>query len=273
MLFYPYTLQRHNPLRPVNWRARRLAQILAGDGNFNRRRDDMPTVEAACHARFWPLCTCADEVRMVDRRWPGFFGARFLRKGDPWRRLELEARLLAGQSDEDIARLVATTAAAVQRYAQLFFDVRGRLRARDYIIHRAIRRGLGPDVPAGLASFVRGVAYFGGPLVLDATLVALGPSGSLVQVRADLGTSEGRQADRIRTAAQAHLLGKSKAGLKLLRALPELLPAELTVSRVSQPDFSQLAAESMRGRKVKVSDPPQANLQRPRTPVKDSQAA
>ena len=63
------------------------------------------------------------------RAHPEIIGAFLVRQGEPRRKLELEARLLAGQGDGEIADRVGVDGAVIEAYAALFFDVRFAWRA------------------------------------------------------------------------------------------------------------------------------------------------
>jgi hypothetical protein len=52
--------------------------------------------------------------------------------------LLIQARIISGQSNEDIAKLVGTHPGVIEWYARLFFDVRDRLHQRDWIITRVL---------------------------------------------------------------------------------------------------------------------------------------
>ncbi len=80
----------------------------------------------------------------------------------------LEAQLLTPRPFEEIAALCSLTEPVVEAYHHLFFDVRSRPEATDWVMARAVRSGplnnfAGPQ-PAGLWKFA---AFTGGPLVLD----------------------------------------------------------------------------------------------------------
>jgi len=88
-------------------------------------------------------------------------------------RWELEARLLAGQSDEEIASRFGIEPGTVGKYERLFFEVRQRLTAPGWIIHEAIgpiERRRRP--PFNLGAVWKLAAYAGGPIALEAILAA-----------------------------------------------------------------------------------------------------
>jgi hypothetical protein len=79
---------------------------------------------------------------------------------------ELEARILAGQADDEIAARMDMQAVEVLGYEQLLFAVREKLAAPGYIVLLA----LGPDVGdpiQRLGRLWKELAYWRGPLVLD----------------------------------------------------------------------------------------------------------
>jgi hypothetical protein len=110
----------------------------------------------------------APDLRAVD-------AARDLYERGPfWRKVEVEARLLAGEPAEAIATKSGLTAAAVAAYGALFYAVGDRLRHPAYIVHEAI--GL-HGAEADLGVQVRLLGYTGGVHVLDAVLDAVDRPG------------------------------------------------------------------------------------------------
>jgi hypothetical protein len=83
----------------------------------------------------------------------------------------LEARLLAGQTLEEVAAACGLNRAAVEAYHELFFSVRGKLEAEVYILGEAI----GEKLWFGLTKedvdvVLKHVAYLKGPIFLEAVL-------------------------------------------------------------------------------------------------------
>lgn len=106
---------------------------------------------------------------------PGLYYAHSLyhQNDTEWRSI-LEARILTGASDEDIAETLGTLPETVDWYEQLFFNVRDRIDKQDWIVKTVI------GTPAArLANrydtttdhqrdmLYRLFGYFGGPLVLS----------------------------------------------------------------------------------------------------------
>ena len=83
----------------------------------------------------------------------------------------VEARLLARQSNDEIARANGCSAETIEAYEALFFNIRDRLDCRDFIFNIAI----GPPPAPGLKNGVNGwllklFGFVGGPFVVDAML-------------------------------------------------------------------------------------------------------
>ena len=97
-----------------------------------------------------------------------------LHDGSSRLRLELQARLLAGQSPHEIAPRFQATPEAVAAYEALFFAVGDRLGARDYITFAAIDPGglLVTGTPT-TEVLIKLLAYHGGPLVAELVLAVL----------------------------------------------------------------------------------------------------
>ncbi len=93
----------------------------------------------------------------------------------------LEARLLSGAPMEAIAETTGTTPGAVLWYSKLFYDVRPKLKAKDWILTNALMPSIdeaydremqprGSDkiiVQGRLDPSLRLFAYLGGPILLD----------------------------------------------------------------------------------------------------------
>ncbi len=81
----------------------------------------------------------------------------------------VEARILAGMTDEEIAESVATYPEVIGYYAKLFYDVRDRLGAKDYIFRQIINSTTAPSKHGLQISELSAkyFAYFGGPILLD----------------------------------------------------------------------------------------------------------
>jgi len=272
MRIHSFTYRSHDPLRPVAWRARRVRRLIRRGREVSSERDDRCTIEYFHFQCRWKCCSGKAERRQVAIRYPDIIAAQRLRHGDPWRRLLIEARLLAGQPIGPIAAAMGTTASAIERYEQLFFAVSDRLGSPDYIVVSAVRRAAPPVTPAGLAAYILSLAFFGGPAVLEATLTALGPHACLACQPADISTREGRLVEQIRLAAQLHLLpGRPPGDVSYLRAMPVLTAGETLLARHSPPqDVAQVAMASVADFPVDLAALPRRTT---RAAAKDSQAA
>src|SRR5262249_41147534 len=119
--------------RPPAWRWLR-AQTLVERRRRVSPRDDCWVRAAAAYLR--GLARCAGEAarEKVARRFPEVDAAFALnRTGEPLRRAEVEARLLAGEDFAAVGEKCGLPIGAVARYHQVFFDVRDRLNARDFV--------------------------------------------------------------------------------------------------------------------------------------------
>lgn len=100
-------------------------------------------------------------------------GARDLSERGPyWLRVEVEARLLAGERTPTVAAKSGLPAPVVGAYEALFFAVTDRLRHPSYVTHVAVRL-YAPGGETDPGRHVRMLGYQGGPHVLDAVLAAV----------------------------------------------------------------------------------------------------
>jgi hypothetical protein len=95
--------------------------------------------------------------------------------GSYWRRVEVEARLLAGEPAAAVAGKASLPAGVVEAYAALFYAVEDRLTCPGYVVGRAIRL-YAPGAEADAGVQVRMLGYRGGPRVVDVVLAAVAPS-------------------------------------------------------------------------------------------------
>jgi len=99
---------------------------------------------------------------------PVLFEAWQLNQESSLRRWEVEARLLAGEVSRDIAQKCNLPEAVVDAYHDVYYCVRNRLHARDWVMNMAVgrraRQGLSEDDHDLLLKLY---ALRGGPVVLD----------------------------------------------------------------------------------------------------------
>src|SRR5579862_6417329 len=189
-------IEKHNPFRRPDWRWQRVLDLVErfpAPGRCSRGDDEW--VQAA--RSFLCYWRNGDE-RLRDQlhqEIPGLVYAIQIyeqRKDTPLPASFIEARLLAGQAAELIAKEHSTIPAAVRWYEALFFNVREYLHHRDWITSRVLAplvishldcfaalRDDGAAAPARPPDAVTPVAlpfddvslkfyaYFGGPVLVD----------------------------------------------------------------------------------------------------------
>jgi len=160
----------HDLYRPADWRYRR-ADWLRANGRYTRKnKDDRYVALARRYLVQREKCQDVYAEERLANQMPGLYYAHkiYLRTetDDRW---TIEARILADQPVNLIARKQHTTPEVIWWYEKLFFDVRDKLQSRDYIINRV----LGPAVHRGINErdfdlLLKLYALLGGPLVVDA---------------------------------------------------------------------------------------------------------
>ncbi len=185
--------ERFSAFRRPDWRNQRVMQILSainnpqrcatGDDNYVKNlrtfrmrhaRSPDPAARKNLVGDF-DMFNVAEATRIFDQRNDRVQGRRAC---------IIECRILAGQKDDEIAETLGTSAATIENYEALFFNVRDRMKAHDWILSEvlvpaydhAMQIGTtnAQDGPAvSLPYFdatLRSFAFFGGPLVLDFAL-------------------------------------------------------------------------------------------------------
>ena len=128
--------------------------------------DDPQVMEAAAYLGASPS-ERAGRVANQRTTWSAIAHAQAVHDQDTPTRWELEARLLAGESDAVIARKSGVRMRVVRAYHDWLFDVRERLGAIDWLMCEAVRAGpMWPCVPTEADTW-RYMAAAAGPIALD----------------------------------------------------------------------------------------------------------
>lgn len=203
--------QKYNPFAGADWRWRRVLQMCDRYPTPGRctRRDDNWVRRMRQFLLTWRARNEheREELWLTDRDHVYAYQIyeRSLDNTDGGTSLCIEARLLAGQPVEDIAKLVGTSVGAILIYGRIFFDVGERLDQRDWITRQilipAVLRSMdgnsGQDSNAAQAAtsvvarpFLDGsllfFAYFGGPFVCDLMISGF-QAGKQVRSAEDVG--------------------------------------------------------------------------------------
>ena len=155
-------LRPDSPFRPPNWRSLLAAEI-AGRADVRMRGRLVA----------WADERVLDLVRLGDQPPPShpLVAARTLLRPEQNRcRLELEARLLAGQSDAGIAAATGVGAAVVAWFHDVGYCCRDRLRHTSHIVHLFLGCSTERDDGRLPPELLKQYAYFGGVEVLELVL-------------------------------------------------------------------------------------------------------
>lgn len=175
-----FDYQEKNPFRVPSWRWERARTFREAGRRRAPGTEDEWTQLAFRYQRSEVQATDAYAQFTMAENYPEvFYAATIYRqrgqgseRGHPLR-LALEARLLAGSSDAEIAEAVGIDAEVVECYEKLFFNVREKLRNTDYIMTVVI----GAAMYTGLSErdfdlLWKLFGYLYGPKVLDAFITS-----------------------------------------------------------------------------------------------------
>lgn len=211
-----YSLNHFSPLCPADWRWQ-WACAFVESGRPRPRNLDAAAIAALRLARhLQPRNNGHFQVMDEPSR---ELAAFHVYKDDPQQRDLLEMYLLAGETDDAIGQRLGREPPVIGAYEELFFNVRDRLVARDWMVFVACDWPVDPCEPRALASVIRLMAYIGGPLLLDAVLVALGLATEL-SAGHPLCVVDERLADKIRLLTD--LLTHPPRGVLAVRMLSQL---------------------------------------------------
>lgn len=158
--------ERVNPFRELDWRWRRAERLVSEGRPFLPRRDDAATGRCVAYLRD------QKQRRDLARRHPDLHAAHTVWAADGDLRAALEARILAGQSDAEIAQAICMTPEGVGTFHDSFFDVRDLVakRATDWLMIRACGHVPGNPAVESPRVLLRMLGLFAGPHVLDSAV-------------------------------------------------------------------------------------------------------
>lgn len=170
----------HDPLRQPNWRYERALELVSHQLHPHPERDDAIVRQVYRYIRQKRLLQTqyvleSDLNHVLAEKFNSLWHAdRLYSAGNDHRvRFQVEAMILARQTDEEIAPTMGATEEAVDAYEQVFYHVRDRIDQRNYIASVVI----GDTFMSGLANktsemVAKYFGYFAGPLVLKTILDA-----------------------------------------------------------------------------------------------------
>ena len=166
-----FDLEQFNPFCRPDWRWQLVSKIASGELPRCHGLDD--AIKAAIAFR-----RCREQSDAYPRRRrkgphdAAIAAALEMQKVGGLAEWEVRARLLAGQSDAEIAAQCNLSEETVNLYGQLFFDVRDHLCAWVWVCSQVfgtrLRHGFGDD----LGLIWQALAYFGGVQIVDAVIAA-----------------------------------------------------------------------------------------------------
>jgi hypothetical protein len=128
----------HDPFRPPDWRHRRCVYFLEARRCPLWNRDDPATWAGWHFLRSLRRCRCEKGRARLARRHPALAAAHRVRSAGGLTRWGLEAYLLAGVDPPEVDARFVLPAGGALAYAEQFYDVLGRLEARDYLVNVVI---------------------------------------------------------------------------------------------------------------------------------------
>lgn len=156
-----------------DWRYRRALQII--DEQPRSFRSDriadaaIRVVHAFLRCRQTLDAAARSQLRVT---FPGLYEAfEIFESADCTPRLYVECRILAQQSDREIAEKLQLKAEAIKWYELAFYNVRDRLNTRDWIVVKSLNPAKKGNLSEYESVFKR-FAYFAGPLVFERLLKA-----------------------------------------------------------------------------------------------------
>jgi len=221
-------LRRDAPCRPPNWRHQLAVEI-------SRHPDPRVVKRLRGWADDWVVKWLEHDKRHLAPEHPLTQARDLVKPARMRQRIEVEARLLAGQSSAAIADKTGIPADTVDWYHFGFFDCRDRLHVRGYVVHHLL--GSSPPVGIGNSPPIEMLPWYG---------FFLGPAAIALLLDVFRFWEADRQPTRGMTAAQL-----SQRALRLT-ARASIEARMLPVSQLGAADLRTLLAMAERGNRNQV---------------------
>jgi hypothetical protein len=118
-------------------------------------------------------------------------------------RFIVQARLLARQAPSDVARLTSIEPAIIECFEAIFFEVRARLDAKDWVANQVLWPGFEANLPTeALGGALMAIGYWLGPAILDIALSVATDAPLPSWVHAPAGEAARLYETRVRLAAK-----------------------------------------------------------------------
>lgn len=189
----------YNPIRRPDWRYERVLRLvdrISAPGRCGPRDDERVKTFRRFLLRYRYLKneeTRPGRDRVLFQEFPALYYAYELHTSPMYKRLAncLQARLLARQSNEEIATQLATLPDTVDWYESMFYHVRDRFEAHDWIVQQILvpahARMLGDNYTEAMWDMsLKFFGYFGGPLMVDFATAGFN-RGAVPQSRDEIG--------------------------------------------------------------------------------------
>ncbi len=229
----------NSPFRPADWRWRLVGYLR--DGRVRRVPRPWHRDLAVRRIRRFQaaLERCGSEaahLRLARRESALYAAWQIWASGNTPVAAELRARILARQSDDEVADRLGVAPAVVAEFETGFYNVRGKLSAPSYVVHVVLGGRMNAGIEPGDVDALWGsVSYFHGPAMLDAIIA--GFDGAHRPERFEQLKSFFRHDAQATLWRRVWLAAKSlnptdqRTQLQLLRLLPSLQEADATAHR------------------------------------------
>lgn len=172
-----HQLRQDSPLRPVDWRWKKVLAYRDAHRRIPRSKYDRLTYDLFTFASRLDACTDDFECLELSEEYPEFMDAYELYKGGNALpvKYELEARLLTREDYKDIARKTAISESIISTYEKVFFNVKDRLVNRSWVVNVVVGQALQHGMNDGDYNILWKIyAYLAGPVMLDMITVKVG---------------------------------------------------------------------------------------------------
>lgn len=221
-------IQQYAPFLALDWRWRFAEQVITANRRRLPFRLDAATAEAVAYQRAWRRCRLEPSFVRLAKRWPALHGALALVERDDPLQWEVEARLLAQQDDAAIGQACRLAPATIGTFEALFFHVRDRFQACDWLASNLRWRHISPT---DLRRLWQLFAYRGGAAVLETIMAVTLQRPLPTQVLAQFRTDPPLEEQHFRLTARLAVLVETASSSAEVQTLRQLMREQGRLAR------------------------------------------
>lgn len=230
MAFATSEMQKHNFFRPLDWRWQAALRIAVRPRRKSDRVADPEVLDLVRFVREEDRPSRSKHESEQNDRWSDLRQAIVVQDQAGLRRDEIQARILAGETDDAIGHRCALSPGAIGWFEKAFFCVRDRLAAGDWVA-AIVLGGWRPYLRSDIGRVWKAMAHIGGPSILDLVMAVTQRRPLPSAVTATFHKNSTYEASRLRLLVELNVLVLQVNTVAELKQLVDLYQEAQEVDR------------------------------------------